>query len=880
MNDLTSVLRDQLRERYRLDRELGRGGMATVYLAHDLKHRRPVAIKVIHPDRVHTVRPRRFRREIELAARLQHPHILGVYDSGEVELPDHQGPLLWFAMPHVRGGSLRDRLRREHQLPVAEALRITRETAQALAYAHAEGVIHRDIKPENILLTDDGMVLVGDFGIARAIEAGGDEESLTRTGVVMGTPAYMAPEQATGEHPVDGRSDQYALAAVCYEMLAGEPPFRGPTAGAIIVARHVSPTPSVRAFRPDVPEAADQALRRALSLDPAGRFDSVRDFARALTGDTLPTPSESPRERARRRRRWRPAPIAAALMLGILIGVGLLFGWRRSRAPDAETAPPAPPRIAVLPFESRGDSTVALLAEGVSDAVRGKLARLPEVRVIARGSSIPYRGAGDPPERIAGALGVRYLLTGLVRAEGGQVQVSPELVEVVDDVPTVRWQAPFAAPLGDVFSLESRIAGDVVSALSLALGEEGYRTIAERPTTDAKAYEAFLRGEIANEQRDNASMRRAVAHFRLAVSLDSSFGLAWARLARLYSTLYATTTPDTAEARLAGEALARAERLIPDHPATYHTRGLYRLFVRNDPPRALQALDSGLARWPQDVDLLGTSGAADRRPERTELALARLRRARELDPRSVPTAVRFAFRLAQEHHWAEAQSVADGGLALAPTNLLLLLSRVMATLGAGDADGARAVVARAKESPGIDPAALAGNFAGSEDLHWILDDELQRLVLDLPPSAFDNSRATWALVRTRLHAHRGDSAQARVWADSAERELRREIRASPREPRVRMMRAVALGFLGRGEEAVREGERGLALIEDFESGLESHYLLRQLALAYVLAGERERAMDALERLLGIKQHYSAGWLRMDPTFAALRGEERFRRLTR
>jgi tetratricopeptide (TPR) repeat protein len=347
----------------------------------------------------------------------------------------------------------------------------------------------------------------------------------------------------------------------------------------------------------------------------------------------------------------------------------------------------------------------------------------------------------------------------------------------------------------------------------------------------------------------------------------------------MHSVLYASTSPDTADARLAGEALARAERLAADHPATYHTRGLYYLFVKNDPARALEAFDAGLARWPQDVDLLGTAGATDRRPERTGLALARLRRAQELDPRSVPTAIRFSFRLSQEHRFADAREVADRGLELAPTNLVLLLSRVMADLGDGNADGARAVVARAAATPGMDPAALAANFAEAEGLHWLLDESQQRLVLDLPPSAFDNSRSTWALGRTRMHAHRGDTAVARAWADTAERELAREIRASPEEPRVRLMRAVALGFMGRHGEAIREGERGMALIKDLHSGLESHYLLRQMAQVHLMAGDRERALDRLEQLLGNKQHYSGGWLRVDPAYAALREEERFRRMT-
>jgi serine/threonine-protein kinase len=867
--------------------------MAVVYLAHDLKHRRPVALKVIHPDRATalSVRPRRFRREIELAARLQHPHVLGVYDSGELPNPDPGvgAPLLWFTMPYVRGGSLRDRIRREGPLPIEDALRITRETAQALAYAHGEGVIHRDIKPENILLTDDGMVLVADFGIARALATtGGDDESLTRTGHVLGTPAYMAPEQATHEHPVDERADQYALAAVCYEMLTGEPPFSGATAGAIIVARHTTPTPSARARRPELAAAVDGALQRGLALEPGERFGSVKELAQALTGDRL-TPDGRTVEgragaRAQGRSRVQARTVVAVLGAAAIIAAGVLVEWRRAQTAgnQATGSQPAakaegPPRIAVLPFESRGDSSVALLAEGVSDAVRGKLARLPEVRVIARASSVPYRQAGDPPERIAQALGVRYLLTGVVRVEQGaggarRVQVSPELVEIANGASTVTWQAPFDAPLGDVFQLESRIAGDVVSALSLALGEEGYRTLAEQPTRSAEAWAAFQKGEIANEQRDAASVRRALGFFQQAVTLDSSFGLGWARLARLHSVIYSISSPDPEQARLAGEALARAERLVPDHPATYHARALYQLLISNDPSGALATLDSGLAHWPQDVDLLGTGGAVDRRPERTELALARLRRAQELDPRSVNTAVRFSFRLLQEHQWDEARRVADLGLELAPTNLLLLQTRVVADLGQGNVAGARAVVARAAATPGIDPAALAVNFAGAEDMHWVLDSAQQQLVLDLPPAAFDNSRSAWALVRAKLHWYHGDSGLVRTWADTAARELAREIRAAPEDPRPRILRAVALGFRGDSAEAIREGEAGLAFIKDFESGIESAFLLRQMALAYLLAGDRERARGALERLLAMKQQYSAEWLRVDPAFAGVRRE--------
>src|SRR5687768_1495434 len=281
------TLNTALAGRYALERELGHGGMATVYLAHDLKHDPPLALKVLHPQLAATLGPDRFLREIKLAARLQHPHILTVLDSGET------AGRLWFTMPYVEGESLRDRLRRERQLPVEDALRIAREAAQALTYAHEHGIVHRDIKPENLLLTRDGNTLLADFGIARALSGGqagsgadGQEDArLTETGLAVGTPAYMSPEQAAGDKGLDARTDVYSLAAVLYEMLSGEPPYTGATAQQIIVKRFTDPVPSVRRVRPNVPETVDQAIQRALAPIPADRFASPAQFAQALRPD-------------------------------------------------------------------------------------------------------------------------------------------------------------------------------------------------------------------------------------------------------------------------------------------------------------------------------------------------------------------------------------------------------------------------------------------------------------------------------------------------------------------------------------------------------------------------------------------------------------------
>src|SRR5437762_9393115 len=281
MTDLRTQLQEGLSASYTLERELGRGGIATVFLAQDLKPGRPVALKVLHPELAASLGPDRFLREIKLAARLQHPHILTVLDSGEA------GGRLWFTMPFVEGESLRDRLRRERQLSLEAALQIAREAARALDYAHQHGIVHRDIKPENILLTRDGSTLVADFGIARALES---DEKLTQTGMVIGTPAYMSPEQASGDKAIDARTDIYSLGAVLYEMLAGEAPYTGPTAQAVIAKRLMDPVPSVRRVRAAVPTGVEHALMKALARVPADRFPSAVAFVEALATPAGPRP--------------------------------------------------------------------------------------------------------------------------------------------------------------------------------------------------------------------------------------------------------------------------------------------------------------------------------------------------------------------------------------------------------------------------------------------------------------------------------------------------------------------------------------------------------------------------------------------------------------
>ncbi len=363
---------DALRDRYAVLSELGHGGMARVYLARDLKHDRLVAIKVLRPELARIQGPERFLREIQLAARLQHPHILGLIDSGAIE---SQAGISdpYYVMPYVQGESLRQRLERETQLPLADALRIAREVALALDYAHRQGVIHRDIKPENILLSDN-QALVADFGVARALEVAGGER-LTETGIALGTPAYLSPEQASASRELDGRADIYSLGCVLYEMLAGEPPFTGPTAQAIIAKHFSEPVPHLRTIR-DVPEAVEQAVTRALARSPADRFTTAAEFATALgspAGHAALNAGPPTFGFRSKRAKW----IGVGALTGV---VALAVGVWHSR--EARTAASDLNLVAVVPFDVL-DPSLQLWREGLVDLLSRSLDGAGALRTVS-----------------------------------------------------------------------------------------------------------------------------------------------------------------------------------------------------------------------------------------------------------------------------------------------------------------------------------------------------------------------------------------------------------------------------------------------------------------------------------------------------------------
>ncbi|HVF38400.1 MAG TPA: serine/threonine-protein kinase, partial [Gemmatimonadaceae bacterium] len=429
MAELLEHLKAGLSDRYDVERELGKGGMATVFLARDVKHERRVAVKVLHEDLAVALGAERFRREIQIATSLNHPHILTLYDSGEV------GGLLYYVMPFIEGESLRQRMDRDKQLAIDHALKITREVASALDYAHRKGVIHRDIKPENILI-EDGHAIVADFGIARAISTMGSAGgALTQTGMSLGTPTYMSPEQAFAEKDIDGRSDMYSLACVLYEMLVGEPPFTGANAQAVMARHSMSEVPSMQIVRNTIPDEVEAVVNRALAKAPADRFASVAEFAQELDECVIDYATTTrrvdrravPRPTAKRAPKWqKPAFIGAGLAL-LLVAGG--FGWRQWGRPGAASAADTgqleAKRVAVLYFEDVSPGAkLAYLADGLTESLIDRLQEIDALDVVSKDGVSKFRGTDVTADSIAQEFSAGTIVRGTVEEQGEQVHVS------------------------------------------------------------------------------------------------------------------------------------------------------------------------------------------------------------------------------------------------------------------------------------------------------------------------------------------------------------------------------------------------------------------------------------------------------------------------
>ena len=711
MSDVATRLSNALAGRYRVERELGAGGMATVYLAHDIRHDRDVAIKVLHPELGAAIGAERFLREIRVAASLHHPNIVPLYDSGEAD------GTLYYVMPVAGGESLRGRLLRSGALSTAEAVRLAREVASGLDYAHRHGVVHRDIKAENVLL-HEGHALIADFGIAKALTAartqdGAINTTLTQAGGSIGTPAYMAPEQAVADN-VDHRTDLYAWGLLTYELLAGAHPFARHTTPQTLITAHLTEPPPPFKESDRVPPPLAALVMRCLEKDPSRRPGSAAEVLAALDAvatTSTPVPSiASPVPTApiavRSRRRRTVVEVAAAGVLLIALAAWLIRDGRRA---TPATAPAAEESLAVLPLANlSGDKADDYFGIGLAEEITRALAK-NGVRVIGRVSAATLQAKGLDERAIARELGVTSLLTGAVQRAGGQLRINMTLVSATDGA--VRWTEKYDRPIANVFAVQDEIARTVAGTLLGSLRRSTNAAAAPAETEDPEAHALFLQGQLLFNRRGASALHQAIALFERASKRDPRYARAQASLAMSLAVLPAyvqdsTTPPVTSAIAAARRAIAIDSTIAESYTALGYAYSLLgELKLADASFRRAIARDSTLATawgwYGLLANRLGDYGAAHER----------VRRAKELEPASLVARAWEAQILLQERRFAAADTVTSLTIAMDSTFMLAWTWRAQALLGMGKAAEAVAL---------LEPRVAALSAGKPAEMHGVL----------------------------------------------------------------------------------------------------------------------------------------------------------------
>jgi eukaryotic-like serine/threonine-protein kinase len=705
--DPIGPLRAALAGRYEIEREIGQGAFATVYLAKDSRLERQLAIKVLNADPSSETGELRFIREIRMLARLQHPNILPLHDSGHVEA------LLYYLMPYVSGETLRARMSRERHVPIDAAVRISCEAADALSYAHGQGIIHRDIKPENILLSA-GHAIVADFGIARAIDVAGVQQ-LTRTGMGgPGTPAYMSPEQLMGDRQLDGRSDIYSLGCVLYEMLTGKPPFAGKEGFA---RRFTEPPPRPSSIRKEVPPWLDAVVIKTMARDPEERFGRADDLVRALS-DRAPIdpPPSSMSKRGESSDSLRPTETIA---------------YSVTQAAASRIRETEQPSIGVLPFANMSASSDnEYFSDGITEEILNALSRIPTLKVAARTSTFALKGKSLGITEIGQLLNVRTILEGSVRRIGDRVRISAQLVNARDGYHI--WSEQYDREIEDVFEIQDEIARNIVDRLKVKLTAAQGEALGGRHTENVRAYELYLRGRHCWYRWNMKGMlEKAIRHYEHALAKDPNYALAYHGLADAYSVpglwgflptsevlpkaLAAATravelAPDLAEARTslgfvqllnwdweaAESSLLHAIDLNPRH-ALAHSFHAWLLSTLDRQREASEAARLGQELDPLSPATNGIAALVSYHGRQYDQAIGECERALERDRTSFLALLAITLSYAAKGMFKEAINHAEQGLSLSPDINLLraLLAAVYAM--AGDRAAAERVLAELLE---------------------------------------------------------------------------------------------------------------------------------------------------------------------------------------
>ncbi|HTI62682.1 MAG TPA: protein kinase [Gemmatimonadaceae bacterium] len=736
MSDLRAQLQSALGGAYSIERELGGGGMSRVFLATETALGREVVVKMLTPALAADLSADRFAREVRLAARLQQANIVPLLSAGEAN------GLPWYSMPFVRGQSLRAKLASGEAIPLTDAVHILRDVARALAFAHGEGIVHRDIKPENILLSG-GAAVVTDFGIAKALTASRTQEgigsaTITQTGTSIGTPAYIAPEQAAGDPKTDHRADIYAWGVVAWELIAGKHPFADRTSPSALIAAHLAETPRpVTVARPDTPATLGALVARCLEKDPARRPQSAGELLTAL--DQIGTPSGE-RGSVSMPRRWSSGALAAAAGVVAVLALGAWFATHRSGGSTA--AGSGPKSIAVLPFESvGGDTANVYFSEGMADELTTALAKVSGLRVAATSSAFSYRNKAADVREVGKALNVGAVLQGRVRREGTRMRVSAQLTSAADGI--VLWSNSYEREVKDAFAVQDEITRDIVGALrvTLAGGSGSAAGKLSTDTTDAATHDLYLRGLYFLGQRAGG-VARSIPYFQQALARDSTFAPAWAALGNAYAVLpLYSPVPIDSVLEPARRAIANALRFDSTNAAAYGAEGMFRL-LSVQPREAMSAFEHAFALDSSNVQAARAYWGALALSGRVDESVRQIRRATRIDPLSPTTYWVAAIVMLNARRQDSALAMARRAVELdTAVSGVAHLAYALTLFTAGKVDSARRMLAGAAHVPQDSPwlgylLAATGDRAGAAAY-------LQQLDAERGHSAFANTARAW-----------------------------------------------------------------------------------------------------------------------------------------
>jgi len=847
---------------------IGRGGMGVVYLAHDTRLDRSVAIKSIPPElRTSSVAQARFQREAKLLASLNHPNIAVIH-----EIIEQKEGTSYLVLEYVPGQTLAQQIAHK-PLKLEDALSIGQQVADAVSAAHDKGVIHRDLKPGNIKVTPDGRVKVLDFGLAKTVtgEASERPATVTQPGRVIGTPAYMSPEQARGM-PTDKRSDIWSFGCLLYEMLTGRIPFEGETVSDIL-ANVLQTEPDWQALPQSTPEKVRSLLHRCLEKNPHRRLRDIGDAAIEIR-ETLSMSAKSVPTKSR-----KVAMIIGAAIIIVLTAIAVRIIPQKQVQPSSKEI-----RLVVLPFENLGPAEDDYFAAGMTDEITTRLAGIHGFAVISRQSAMQYKGGDKNTRQIADELSVDYILEGTVQRErpsdpNSRVKIRPQLIRASDDVHV--WADIYENDMSEVFQLQSNVAERVAQALDITLLELERLALASKPTDNTEAYEYYLRGNDYFQRSGlENDWRITIGMYEKAVELDPAFALAYAQLSRANARLYYHYERSEERLTMAKKAVDRAFQLNPNLPEAYLALGEYYYRSNLNYNRALEQFAIAGKSQPNKRDLLSNIGFVQRRQGKFEQALNNLQRACELDPLSSPLARVVGTTYVWMRKYPEAERYYNRAISLSPDWPELYSQKArLYLLWEGKTEKARAVLEDAVENLKLVEEPYIVNWLVTLDVFdGNYQEALDRLSLKSKDINSDFNFIPNALQYARIYRFMNKNELAKKYYDEARSILETKIAEQPQDSRFHISLGIAYAGLGREEDAIREGKKGVELLPVNKDAFSGPSRVEDLAQIYVMVGDFDAAIDQLEYLLSIPGLLSIPLLRLDPTWDPLRDHPRFKKL--